>query len=59
MPVQLIENGPIVVIEHEAIADEMGNTQLKEVKTAYCRCGKTANQPYCDGSHCPKEETQS
>jgi CDGSH-type Zn-finger protein len=25
--------------------------QEKARKVAWCRCGRSANQPYCDGSH--------
>lgn len=49
--VELIENGPMRIT---------GNFNLKDLKRDFednpqvielCRCGRSANKPYCDGAH--------
>lgn len=48
------ENGPylIPVSGVAAYTDAEGNTQPVEGKmVALCRCGHSANKPFCDGSH--------
>lgn len=49
--VETLPDGPLmvhakVVVKHgdESVTREMG-------KTAFCRCGASANKPFCDGSH--------
>ena len=47
-----MENGPFVIKGSAAYTDADGNKQ-KTVGTAValCRCGNSANKPFCDGSH--------
>lgn len=45
-----IKETPVVSIEHE---DGTVNQTTKSY--AICRCGKSKNQPFCDGSHKIKE----
>jgi CDGSH-type Zn-finger protein len=33
------------------IVSGTGRTTDKATKTFLCRCGQSANKPYCDGSH--------
>lgn len=45
------EDGPFYVEGNITIVDEMGNVLLKDTRVALCRCGQSANKPYCDNSH--------
>lgn len=49
--VELSENGPILVYGNLSIKDKEGNITKKHKVTAFCRCGASANKPYCDGTH--------
>jgi hypothetical protein len=44
-------NGPLLVTGKVRIKDNDGNEVIKEKTTALCRCGASANKPYCDGAH--------
>jgi len=44
--VRLIENGPLVVSAEIKIDGNDAGT-----RATLCRCGKSKNKPYCDGSH--------
>ncbi len=44
-------NGPLMVYGPIAIKDTSGQVTRKSNVTALCRCGGSANKPYCDGSH--------
>ncbi len=44
-------NGPLKVVGNLEIVSGTGRT-LNKVRQAFlCRCGHSANKPYCDGSH--------
>lgn len=46
-----LKDGPDQVTGPVTILDEEGNI-LKETESAFlCRCGHSANKPFCDGSH--------
>ena len=49
--VEVIENGPLLVHGVLHVLDKDGNAEEKENITAFCRCGQSANKPYCDGTH--------
>lgn len=49
--VEVMENGPLLVYGTIEVKDKDGNTEIKNKTTAFCRCGASANKPYCDGSH--------
>lgn len=63
--IRIIKNGPYLVTgnlplyEQSIVTDEAGHTrELKEEKKydlpesySLCRCGKSENKPFCDGSH--------
>lgn len=49
--VTLIDNGPAIVMESCEITHPDGNTETRERRASFCRCTKSANFPYCDGSH--------
>jgi uncharacterized Fe-S cluster protein YjdI len=49
--VEIVENGPLLVYGNITVKDKEGNKTHKDKVTAFCRCGASANKPYCDGSH--------
>lgn len=49
--IEITENGPLVAYGSIKITDRLGNTETLNQTTAFCRCGKSNNKPYCDGSH--------
>ena len=44
-------DGPLKVSGPIEIVSGTGKTILKSTKAALCRCGASANKPFCDGSH--------
>ena len=53
--VHVAYNGPLFVRGDLDIADAPDNAPGLNFRAALCRCGKSANKPYCDNSH-EKEE---
>ncbi len=52
MEIEIAQNGPILVPGPATYTDAEGQTQVVEGKVvALCRCGHSANKPFCDGSH--------
>ena len=49
--VEVIENGPLMVFGSLVVKYADGSEEQKSRVTAFCRCGRTENKPYCDGSH--------
>jgi CDGSH-type Zn-finger protein len=52
--IQLRENGPFVIQMPVKVVDHLGNEftiQSGKPTVALCRCGQSANKPFCDGSH--------
>ncbi len=49
--VTVTEGGPLLVKGALTIELANGETEEKTGMTALCRCGASANKPYCDGSH--------
>lgn len=49
--VEMAPNGPLMVHGTISIKDASGNFARKENVTAFCRCGGSANKPFCDGTH--------
>ena len=44
-------NGPLMVYGSTEITKPDGSTENREKTTAFCRCGQSANKPFCDGTH--------
>jgi CDGSH-type Zn-finger protein len=47
-------NGPLVVEGQVTIVDHEGNAFTipgDKPNVALCRCGQSANKPFCDGAH--------
>lgn len=53
--ITIIENGP-AIIQNKTEQPVTLNGELVGNKIALCRCGKSSNGIYCDGSH-KKEST--
>jgi uncharacterized Fe-S cluster protein YjdI len=49
--VEVLPNGPLLVHGHIHLKHKDEATSLANKVTAFCRCGASANKPYCDGSH--------
>lgn len=49
--IQASMNGPLLVQGTFRLLDESGNETRCAGQTALCRCGASANKPFCDGSH--------
>ena len=48
--IKVIECGPLRIGGHGRIMFPNGKMIIKQ-RAFICRCGKSANQPFCDGSH--------
>lgn len=49
--VEVLPNGPLLVYGNVKVKLKDGSEQHKSKVTAFCRCGKSENKPFCDGSH--------
>jgi uncharacterized Fe-S cluster protein YjdI len=49
--VETVTNGPLMVYGNVSIKGKDGLLTKKSNATAFCRCGASANKPFCDGSH--------
>jgi uncharacterized Fe-S cluster protein YjdI len=44
-------NGPLFLRGRIRIVDADGNLIREDTRVALCRCGGSANKPFCDGTH--------
>ncbi len=51
MKVEVTPNGPYLIKTECLIVHSDGREETKIGTVALCRCGASANKPYCDGSH--------
>ena len=49
--VQPLPNGPLKVVGNLEVVSGTGHTVNRVTQAFLCRCGHSANKPYCDGSH--------
>jgi uncharacterized Fe-S cluster protein YjdI len=49
--VEVIPNGPLLVYGNLTVQLRNGSSETRSKVTAFCRCGQSANKPFCDGSH--------
>jgi uncharacterized Fe-S cluster protein YjdI len=49
--IEVTANGPLLVKGGAMVTHPDGRSDTHEKTTALCRCGASANKPYCDGSH--------
>ncbi len=43
--------GPLMVNGNITVKDKKGNPTQPHKVTVFCRCGASANKPFCDGTH--------
>jgi len=48
--VEIVPNGPLYA-HGDLRSTDSTDTDQREVRVAYCRCGQSKNRPYCDNSH--------
>jgi CDGSH-type Zn-finger protein/uncharacterized Fe-S cluster protein YjdI len=46
-----VANGPLLAKGSVVIKNAAGEIAAVATQTAFCRCGASANKPFCDGSH--------
>ena len=51
MRIQVSHGGPYLINTECVIVHTDGREETKTGIVALCRCGQSANKPYCDGSH--------
>ncbi|HXY99604.1 MAG TPA: CDGSH iron-sulfur domain-containing protein [Stellaceae bacterium] len=51
LTVTALKNGPLQLDGNLEIISGTGRTLNRVTQTYLCRCGASANKPYCDGSH--------
>ena len=52
MKITIRENGPVILETQEGFTVSVeGSTREETGPIVLCRCGKSANKPFCDGSH--------
>jgi CDGSH-type Zn-finger protein len=49
--VTVIESGPLRIKGNIILKDLQRNTETVPGEVWLCRCGKSSNKPFCDGSH--------
>ena len=49
--IRLVKNGPLYVRGDFSIVNSAGALVLQETRAALCRCGASANKPFCDNAH--------
>ena len=49
--IEVADKGPLLLKGNCIVKHPDGRTETREKTTAFCRCGASANKPYCDGSH--------
>lgn len=49
--VEVLKDGPLMVKGELTVKKANGDEEIKTKNTFFCRCGASANKPYCDGSH--------
>ena len=49
--VNVMHNGPLIVIGKVEVTASDGTREVRNKRTAFCRCGASKKKPYCDGTH--------
>ncbi len=51
MTIEARPNGPLYIRGRVRIVDKQRGIDQVETRVALCRCGRSQNKPFCDGSH--------
>ncbi|MGB5166192.1 MAG: CDGSH iron-sulfur domain-containing protein [Woeseiaceae bacterium] len=51
LAIKPIKDGPLMLIGNVTIRNSSGREAWKGDRVALCRCGESANKPFCDGAH--------
>ncbi len=51
LKIKTAPNGPILCSGPLTLRSADGATEMTGSRVALCRCGQSANKPYCDGTH--------
>ncbi len=50
--IKAMKNGPLLIAGKATVTDANGDVSETEgAMFALCRCGQSANKPFCDGTH--------
>ncbi|PKA82274.1 putative Fe-S cluster protein YjdI [Ulvibacter sp. MAR_2010_11] len=49
--IEVLKNGPLMVHGKLSVTHDDGRIEEKPRATAFCRCGRSGNKPFCDGTH--------
>jgi CDGSH-type Zn-finger protein len=49
--IEVTESGPLKITGTFILKDMKTGTETRPTEIWLCRCGKSANKPYCDESH--------
>ena len=49
--IKVNDNGPYVVTGNFEVVDSEGNVFETKKAVSLCRCGRSSNKPFCDGTH--------
>lgn len=49
--VKINKGGPLLVLNTVNIIHADGSEEVRENRVSFCRCGLSANMPFCDGAH--------
>ena len=49
--IEIVDNGPIKITGNIMLRDSKHDIMESPLEVYLCRCGKSDNKPYCDGSH--------
>lgn len=51
--ITILQNGPLLIKEPVKVIDQASGKEvaIDKFPTALCRCGQSANKPFCDGAH--------
>ena len=51
LEIRPVPNGPLGLVGPMEVTDATGGRIARGEKLFFCRCGHSANKPFCDGSH--------